>query len=132
MITITWTNTQQKAAGMSLLADRVGTHHVLDWTKDVADVGWKTIDDIAREDTSVMRSTVTKMVTAHGGSGTATAGYGVAGPEAPFYTEYQEDGTKHGIKAMLSIPQGAKAMEVEASDAGMRMLGRIRTEWNSI
>lgn len=144
MMIITWTNAAQKAAGMRNLSTSIALKHVPAWTRAVADEGWKTIDELAREDTSVMRSSVTRTALSHGGSGTAVAGYGVAGIEAPFYTKFQELGTKpngkpayrggngKGITAMLSVPAGAKAMEIEASDSGERMMRNIRGEWNAI
>lgn len=131
MITITWTNAQQKAAGMSALADRVGTHHAYDWAEDVATAGERTIDSIAREDTGWMRSSVGKMSTVMAGVGVAEAGYGIQKAH-PFYTKFQEYGTRHGIKPMNSLIAGIEAMKVEADDAGFRMLGRIAAEWNSI
>lgn len=131
MMLITWTNTQQKAAGMAKLSDRVGTHHAYDWAEDVAVAGERTIESIAREDTGLMKSTVGSSHTAMGGVGVAEAGYGIY-KSHPFYTKFQEHGTRHGIKPMLSIPQGAKAMEIAAQDSGMKMLGSIAKEWNAI
>lgn len=131
MILITWTNAAQKAAGMSALSDRVGTHHAYDWAADVAKVGERTIEEIARVDTGWMKSSVGSIHTAMGGVGVAQAGYGLTKAH-PFYTKFQEYGTRHGIKPMHSLIAGHKAMEVEAQDAGIRMLGRINKEWNSI
>lgn len=131
MMLITWTNAQQKAAGMSRLADRVGSHHVYDWADDVAEAGKNTIEGIARVDTGLMKSSVGKKSTAMGGVGVAEAGYGVIQAH-PFYTKFQEYGTRHGIKPMHSVLAGSQAMEVAAQDAGMRMMGRIASEWNAI
>lgn|SRR5690606_29365588 len=131
MYTITWTNAQQKAAGMSRLADRVETHHVYDWAEDVSEAGRRTIEDIARVDTGWMESSVGKQSTAMGGVGVAEAGYGLIKAH-PYYTKFQEYGTRHGIKPMYSVPAGAQAMEIAAQDDGMRMLGRIAAEWNAI
>lgn len=128
---ITWVNAQEKAAGMSRLADRVGTHHVHEWAEDVAEAGERTISDIARVDTGYMKSSVGKLATAMGGVGVAEAGYGIIQAH-PFYTKFQEYGTRHGIQPMHSILAGSKAMEIAAQDAGMRMLSRIAAEWNAI
>lgn len=131
MMIITWTNAQKKAAGMSKLAGRVETHHTYDWAEDVATAGERTISDIARVDTGWMQSSVGKVATAMGGVGVAEAGYGLAQAH-PFYTKFQEYGTRHGITPMLSIPAGKQSMEIAAQDDGMRMLARIAGEWNAI
>lgn len=128
---ITWVNAQQKASGMSLLSDRVGTHHAYDWAEDVAEAGERTIQEIARVDTGWMQSSVGKIATAMGGVGVAEAGYGLIKAH-PYYTKFQEYGTRHGIKPMNSIIFGHQAMKVEAQNAGVRMLGRIAGEWNAI
>ena len=128
---ITWVNAQEKAAGMSRLADRVGTHHAHDWAEGVATAGERTIADIARVDTGWMESSVGKRASAMGGVGVAEAGYGVIKAH-PFYTKFQEYGTRHGIMPMHSILAGSQAMEIAAQDEGMRTLSRIAAEWNAI
>ena len=132
MMIIMWDNAAQKAAGMAALAARVGTHHTYDWADDVAEAGKQTIEGIAREDTGYMRGSVSSRATAMGGVGVAEAGYGVASYNAPFYTKFQEYGTRHGITPMLSVEAGAAAMEVAADNAGLLMLGRIKGEWDAI
>lgn len=131
MIIIKWTNAQKKAAGMSNLADRVGTHHVYDWAEDVADAGENTIAGIARVDTGKMQASVGKNSTAMGGVGVAEAGYGLNSAQM-YYTKFQEYGTRHGIIPMHSVLAGHLAMTKAASDAGTTMLRNIRGEWNRI
>lgn len=131
MVDIKWINAQEKAAGMSLLADRVGTHHVHDWAEDVAAAGETTIEAIARVDRGYMQSSVGKMSTAMGGVGIAEAGYGL-NTALMYYTKFQEHGTRHGIMPMNSIVAAYTAMEKSAADDGTRMMQRINGEWNSI
>ena len=128
---ITWSNAKQKAAGMRALATRVETHHTYDWAADVAQAGESTIADIARVDTGFMKSSVGKKSTAMGGVGVAEAGYGIVQAH-PFYTKFQEFGTRHGIQPMLSVLAGSQSMENAAQDSGEAMLGRIAAEWNGI
>jgi len=131
MIIVTFDNAAQKAAGMHALAERVGNHHVQQWAEDVAEAGETTIQGIARVDTGAMKGSVSSRATGGGGSGFAEAGYGVGG-SAPFYTKFQEYGTRHGITPMESLIAGEMAMEVAADNSGLKMLANIAAEWNAI
>lgn len=131
MITIHWTNAAQKAAGVAGLSSKVVTHHPFDWADDVAKAGENTIRDIARVDTGWMRDSVGSTSTAMGGVGIAVVGYGVQQAH-PFYTKFQEFGTRHGIQPMNSLIGGAQAMSTEISNSGTRMMGRIKGEWDAI
>lgn len=128
---IVWLNAAEKAAGMRALGARIGTHHAFDWADDVAEAGEDTIKNIARVDTGLMKSSVGKSSTAMSGVGVAEAGYGLQQAH-PFYTKFQEFGTRHGIKPMNSIVEAARSMNTEIDNAGIRMIGRIAAEWDSI
>lgn len=131
MYTIVWTNAQEKATGMGRLAERVASHHTYEWAEAVSESGETTLRSLAREDTGWMKSSATSRSTAMGGVGISTVGYGVTRAN-PFYTKFQEHGTRHGIKAMLSVPQTAIQMRVAAENSGETMLNKIAAEWNSI
>lgn len=131
MITITWDNVADIAAKTMALSQKVGTHHAYDWAEDVAEAGKETIEAIARIDTGWMKSSVGKMVTAMGGVGVAEAGYGLVQAH-PYYTKFQEYGTRKGIQPMASLPAGGKAMETSADNSGMKMLLNINRDWEAI
>lgn len=132
MMIITFDNAAQKAAGMGALAARVGSIHAYEWADDVAKAGETTIRGIARQDTGVMKGSIGSIATAAGGIGVAEAGYGVDSYNPPFYTKFQEFGTRHGIEPMESVIGGVLAMGKAMHDSGDKMFASIAAEWNAI
>lgn len=132
MITITFDNAAEKAAGIGALAGRVATVHTHDWAEGVAQAGETSIRGIARVDTGIMQGSIGSFATAAGGVGVAEAGYGVQSYNPPFYTKFQEFGTRHGITPMQSVIGGVLAMGKEIHDGGDKMMMRIAAEWDAI
>lgn len=160
MITITWTNTQEKAMGMGLLADRVGTVYTHRWGQAVGQAGKestqqsvvdqginKTAKGGPRIRSGDMFDSADAVTVTMGSVANVSAGF-INGP--PKHTEYQERGTMgrridsenprlkptkgtgSGIPAMLAIPEAIVAMTVEADNSGMKMLASIARDWNTI
>lgn len=128
---IKWVNTKQKAAGMKALAKRVEAVHTRAWATVVSKAGDNTVKDIARVDTGKMKGSTGAQIGKAPGSALAMAGYGITTPE-PFYTKYQEFGTRHGIQPMNSIPAAETTMHTAGYNAGDLMLKKIAVEWNGI
>lgn len=161
MIKITWTNTQKKAAHMRKLADTVGSKHLPKWSREVAEVGEETVNFRVlaggtkkggpRIESESMIDSVGARQRISGGVANISAGFGASGSRAPKWTTFQERGTlghrndsgkpssterkspwqAKGIPAMLAIPEAIENMEVEADNAGMRMLINIAKDWDS-
>lgn len=144
MITITWNNAAKKAAGMAALAAKVGTAHTHDWGEAIALRGEQTVRDVIdmggmnptkKGGPRILSGDMFASAESRGaygvGSAFIRAGFGI-NTTTPTHTLFQEGGTRTGIPAMLAIPEVAKAMEVEATDSGMRMLAHIRADWNAI
>ena len=161
MVKITWTNTQKKAAHMGKLADLVGSKYLPKWSSKVAEVGEETVNFRVlaggtkkggpRIETESMIDSVGARQKISGGIANISAGFGASGRRAPRWTIFQERGTlghrndsgipssaerkspwqAKGIPAMLAIPEAIENMEVEADNAGMRMLINIAKDWDS-
>lgn len=156
---ITWTNAAQKAAGMGLLSQRVATHHLGEWGDDVAEKGEKTFQDVVkaggmnttkkggpRVKSGEMLNSIGKLTRSMGGNMVARAGFGVGKGSTPHYTKYQEGGTYgnrmfpdsattavgSGIPPMMAVAMAKMEMATETTNSGMKMLGKIKGEWDVI
>lgn len=144
MITIVWTNAQQKAAGMGALAGRIATTHTRRWGEGVGKEGAQRVREVIqsggmnptkkggpRIKSGDMIGSADHKVDGGGGSVLVTAGLGANGGTPP-QSVWQEGGTRRGISPMLAIPEAAIRMETATQDHGMKMLTAIRGEWDSI
>ena len=161
MIKITWTNTQKKAKHMGRLAGLVDSKYLPRWSRAVAEVGEETVNFRVlaggtkkggpRIETEAMINSVGARQRISGGTANISAGFGADARRAPRWTIFQERGTlghrndsgvpsssqrkspwqAKGIPAMLAIPEAIENMEVEADNAGMRMLVNIAKDWDS-
>ena len=143
-VSITWVNAAEKALGMFALAEKVGQQHAYEWGEDVSLAGedqlremvleggaYKTKKGGARYRTGDMLRSAESKTAVNSGLADSTSGFGVY-HDAPYYTGWQEAGTKRGIPPMLAVPAAAIAMENEAADGGERMLARIARDWDAI
>lgn len=106
MITIVWTNTLKKAAGMSVLAGRVGVYHGPAWGETLSEsveakvreavldggINKPTTKGPARVRSETMLGSVNSRVTSTGGVTNVEGGF-LANP--PKYTIFQERGTRN-------------------------------------
>ena len=161
MVKITWTNTQKKATHMGKLAGLVDSKYLPKWSREVAEVGEESVNFRVlaggtkkggpRIETESMIDSVGARQKISGGIANISAGFGASGRRAPKWTNFQERGTlghrndsgnpsseerkspkeAKGIPAMLAIPEAIENMEVEADNAGMRMLINIAKDWDN-
>lgn len=148
MITITWNNTAKKAKHMGAFADRVATVHTHKWGRDVADVGEKAYVDAvesggvnptqkggSRIKSGKMLGSIGERTKDEYGISRPLVGFGLSG-RAPRWTKFQEHGTRaregnQGIAAMMAYALAEIEMDIEADEAGTRMLTKAAKEWDS-
>ena len=148
MITITWNNTAKKAKHMGSFAERVATVHTPKWGRDVAAVGEKAYVDAvesggvnptqkggSRIKSGKMIGSIGERVKDEYGISRPSVGFGLDG-RAPRWTKFQEHGTRvregnQGIAAMMAYALAEIEMDIEADEAGTRMLTKAAKEWDS-